>query len=168
MTPVTRRTRSLSVLPLVVNYMAYPEESRYQQISGSEGCERGLVQIYSNCWICVCISSSHPTRLVCSVVQPPWLALSFSGPWCLSQPTTPHQQPTNNKQELCRPHPTMLARDTAAAHYHPLPIIPAQYPTAVRSASPHSTHTHTRKGGGNRRQMRGTATSLCQQTITTC
>lgn len=25
LTPVTRRTRSLSVLPLVVNYMAYPE-----------------------------------------------------------------------------------------------------------------------------------------------
>lgn len=114
------------------------------------------MQIYGNCWICVCISSSHPTRLVCAASRspcPPWLTPSFSGPWWY--PSTNHISPTaNNSEEVVSrrlsikcPRPTML--ETLQSHYSHPPCLSylSQCPlcsTAVRSASPHSARTRAR------------------------
>lgn len=97
------------------------------------------MQIYGNSWICVCISSSHPHSLG---VQPPGSLRPFRARGVNQPHITSNQQITRNS----RPHPTMLmlARDTAAAHYHPLPIIHAL--PYCRSFSFSAQHTHTRKG----------------------
>lgn len=137
-----------------------PREEQVPANLKGEGCERGLVQIYGNCWICVCISSSHSLgvqRCAAPLARP-----SFSGPWCLFQPTTHHQQPTvaslsSPSNGACQRH---CSRTLSPPAYHTAPV------PYCRSLSFSAQHTHTRASGRNRRQMRGTATSLCQQTTT--
>lgn len=135
------------VLPLVVNYITWLTQSRAGTSKSRERRMRATPG--ADLWqLLEYVCASHPPIPLplawCAALCSPPLARSvLFGPVVSTQPTNqPHIASSQQITRNSRPHPTMLVRDTAAAHYHPLPIIPAL--PYCRSFSFSAQHTRAR------------------------